>query len=129
MEGRSGKPRYGHLFACISQDVERYTVQVRLYNQANRQNGAHGEKWADTFAMASMSVAALAAELSIPQARIKTEILMQKMTAGTRHWHLTAFHPSDVNVTTIRRCYGTDLSKSEPLVRRDASRGAVLGTR
>jgi len=32
--------------------------------------------------MASMLVAALAAELSIPQARIKTEILMQKMTDG-----------------------------------------------
>jgi len=35
--------------------------------------------------MASLMVEALAAEFSIPQARIKIELRMNKMTGGTRH--------------------------------------------
>ena len=85
VEEGSGKPTYTHLFACISEEEDGYTVRVRLYNQMKQQNGAHGEEIADTLETASMLIAALVAEFSIPQDCIKIEILMQKMTDGTRH--------------------------------------------
>jgi hypothetical protein len=85
VESESGESRYTHLFARISEDEDGYTVQVRLYNQGNPENSAQGEEVANSLETASMLVAALAAEFSIPEARIKIEIWMQKMTDGTRH--------------------------------------------
>jgi len=87
VEASSGESRYTHLFARISEEEEDegYTVQVSLYNPAKQQNRAQGEEIADTLETASMLIAALAAEFSIPQARIKIEILMQKVADGTRH--------------------------------------------
>jgi hypothetical protein len=73
------------LFASISEEDGSYTVQVRLYDQAKPGSGAWGEETAGSIEAASVWVGALAAEFSIPQARIKIEIRMNNMTSGTRH--------------------------------------------
>jgi hypothetical protein len=70
LEERSGKSSYRRLFACISEEDDGYTVRVRLYDQT-QQNRAHGEEIANALETASMLIAALAAEFSIPQACIK----------------------------------------------------------
>ena len=85
VESESGGSRYTHLSVSICEEEDGYTVQVRLYNQARLENAAWGEEIADSLETASMLVAALAAEFSIPQAHIKIEIRMHKMTDGTRH--------------------------------------------
>ena len=76
---------YTDLFASISEEDEGYTVQVRLYDQTKPENAAWGEEVTDSVESASMLVGALAAEFSIPQARIKIEIRMNNMRHGTRH--------------------------------------------
>jgi hypothetical protein len=68
LEERSGKSSYRRLFVCEEDDG--YTVRVRLYDQT-QQNSAHGEEIADALETASMLIAVLAAEFSIPQACIK----------------------------------------------------------
>ena len=73
------------LFASISEEDDGYTVQVRLYDPTKPENAAWGEEVTDSVETASMLVAALATEFSIPQARIKIEIRMNRMTDGTRH--------------------------------------------
>jgi hypothetical protein len=73
------------LFASISEEDDGYAVQVRLYDRARPENGAWGEEIADSIEIASMLVGALAADFSIPQARIKIEIRMNNMRDGTRH--------------------------------------------
>jgi len=74
------------MFASISEEVEGgYTVQVRLYNQTKPENAAWGEEIADSLETASTLVAALAAEFSIPQARIKIDIRMHNIRDGTQH--------------------------------------------
>jgi hypothetical protein len=84
-ESDSGAFRYTHLSASISEDDDGFTVQVRLYNQLTPDNTAWGEEIADSLETASMLVAALAAEFSIPQERIKIEMRMQNLADGTRH--------------------------------------------
>ena len=73
------------LFASISEEDGGYTVQVRLYDRAKPDNAAWGEEIADSVETASMLVGALAAEFSIPQARIEIEIRMSNLASGTRH--------------------------------------------
>ena len=73
------------LFASISEEDDGYAVQVRLYDHARPENAAWGEEIADSVETASMMVGALAADFSIPQARIKIAIRMNNMTNGTRH--------------------------------------------
>ena len=85
VESEPGGTRYTHLSASISEEEDGYIVQVRLHNRAKPENAAWGEEIADSLETASMLVAALAAEFSIPQARIKIEIRMHKMTDGTQH--------------------------------------------
>ena len=77
--------RFTDLFASISEEDDSYTVQVRLYDRTKPDNAAWGEEIADSVETASMLVGALAAEFSIPQARIEIEIRMNNMTSGTRH--------------------------------------------
>jgi hypothetical protein len=79
------RSRFTDLFASISEEDDGYTVQVRLYDEATPENAAWGEEIADSIETASMLVGALAAEFSIPEARIKIEIRMNNMTDGTRH--------------------------------------------
>jgi hypothetical protein len=76
---------YTHLFVCISEEEDGYTVQIRLYNQAGPENAAWGEEIADSLEMASSLVAAVAAEFSIPQEHIKIEIRMDNLADGTHH--------------------------------------------
>jgi hypothetical protein len=78
-------PHFTDLFASISEEDDGYAVQVKLYDQTRPENAAWGEEMADSVETASMLVGALAAEFSIPQARIKIEIRMNNMTNGTRH--------------------------------------------
>lgn len=75
---------YTHLFASIREEEDGYTVEVRLYSRSKQQS-AHGEEIADTLEMASMWIAAIANKFSISQTFIKIEILMQRVTVGTRH--------------------------------------------
>lgn len=79
--------RFTDLFASISEEDDGYgyTVQVRLYDRTKPDNAAWGEEMADSVETASMLVGALAAEFSIPQARIQIEMRMNNMTSGTRH--------------------------------------------
>ena len=77
--------RFTDLFASISEEDDGYTVQVRLYDHARPENAVWGEETADSVETASILVGALAAEFSIPQARIQIEIRMNNLTNGTRH--------------------------------------------
>jgi hypothetical protein len=85
VECESGGSRYTHLSASIGQEEDGYTVQVRLYNRARPENVAWGEEIADSLETASMLVAAVAAEFSIPQEHIKIEMRMNNTTDGTLH--------------------------------------------
>jgi len=86
VENASGASRYTHLFACICEEEDcYYTVQVRLSHEENRKNSAWGEEIADSLETASMLIAAVAAEFSISQARIKIEIRLHDLAAGMRH--------------------------------------------
>jgi hypothetical protein len=83
--GSEVNEHYTDLFASISEEEEGYAVQVRLYDDARPESAAWGEEVADSIETASMLVGDLAAEFSIPRARIKIEIRMNNMTNGTRH--------------------------------------------
>jgi hypothetical protein len=85
VQSESDEPHFTDLFASISEEDEGYSVLVRLYDDARPENAAWGEEIADSVETASMLVEALAAEFSIPQARIKIEIRMSNLTTGTRH--------------------------------------------
>jgi hypothetical protein len=84
-EGKSGKSRYTKLFACISEEEDGYTVEVRLFDETKPESSAWGEELVDSFETASELVAALAGEFSIGQAGIEIEIRMHNHKHGTRH--------------------------------------------
>ena len=84
-ESKSGKSRYTRLFACISEEEDCHTVQVRLSNETKPEDSAWGEEIVDSFETASELVAALAGEFSIVQTCIKIEIRMHNHKHGTRH--------------------------------------------
>ncbi len=84
-ESKSGKSRYTRLFACISEEEDCYTVQVRLSNETKPEDSAWGEEIVDSFETASELVAALAGEFSIGQAGIEIELRMHNHKHGTRH--------------------------------------------
>jgi hypothetical protein len=67
-ESKSGKSRYTRLFACISEEEDCYTVQVRLSNETKPEDSVWGEEIVDSFETASELVAVLAGEFSIVQA-------------------------------------------------------------
>ena len=77
--------RYTDLFVCICEEDGGFTVQARLYDRGAPRHTAWGEEIADSFEAASTLVAVLAAEFSIPQARIKIEVRMHTIANGTRH--------------------------------------------
>jgi len=85
VESDSGESHYTDLFASISEDEDGYTLQVRLCNEMRPEDAAWGEEVAETLETAALLIAALAAEFSIPQARIKIKIRMNNVTRGTRH--------------------------------------------
>jgi len=85
MQSGKNETRYTNLFACISEEEDSYTIQLRLYNQIAPENAAWGEEITDSLETASMLVGALAAEFSITPARIKIEFRMRDPKGGTRH--------------------------------------------
>ena len=76
---------YTNLFARIIEEDGGYKVQVKLTNRGAPEQGAWGEELAESFETASVMIAALATEFSIPQAAITIQIRMQRLAAGTRH--------------------------------------------
>jgi hypothetical protein len=85
VESEIGTSAYTHLFACVTEEDGSFSVQVRLSNTVKGGNTAWGEEVTDCFETASMLIAALAAEFSIPTERIRIEIRMHNSTDGTRH--------------------------------------------
>jgi hypothetical protein len=87
VESPKGGSHYTHLFARISEEDgdDGFTVQIKLYNKVTPGNAAWGEEMADCLETASMLVAALAAEFSIPTECIEIELRMHKPEDGTRH--------------------------------------------
>ena len=77
--------RFTDLFASISEEDGGYTVQIRLYDRTEPDSAAWGEEIADSVETASMLVGAVAAEFSIPEARVEIEIRMNNLSSGTRH--------------------------------------------
>src|SRR5690348_3101147 len=65
--------RFTDLFVSISEEDEGYTVQIRLYDRSKPDSAAWGEEIADSVETASMLIAALATEFSIPEAHIEIE--------------------------------------------------------
>ena len=85
VKAKSAGSPYSHLFAWISEEDEGFAVQVRLHDEAKPQASAWGEEIADSLEAASLMVAKLASEFSIPQRHIKIEIRTNDMTNGTQH--------------------------------------------
>lgn len=85
MEAERNPRRYTHLFARISEEEDGYTILVRLHHEVKPRNAAWGEEIADSLETASMLVAALAAEFSIPESRIEIEVQMNDVKSGVLH--------------------------------------------
>jgi hypothetical protein len=77
--------RFTSLFACIIEEDDGYTVQVKLTKPAHPESGAWGEEAADSFEAASAMITTLAAEFSIPQAGISIQLRLKRLSDGTRH--------------------------------------------
>lgn len=77
--------RYTHLSACVSEEDDGFTVQVRLYDEAKPEKGVWGEETARSIEAASVMLGELAATYSIPQARINIRLRMTRPRDGTRH--------------------------------------------
>jgi len=75
-ETPAGKSHYTRLFACISEEEDGYTVQVRLSNEKRPEDIAWDEEIVDSFETASELVSALAGEFSIAQAGMVIKIRM-----------------------------------------------------
>ena len=82
---RSGASRYTHLSAYVSEEDGCFTVQVRLYDEAQPENGAWGEETAESIEAASEMLEQVAATYAIPQACIKIRVRMANPREGTRH--------------------------------------------
>jgi hypothetical protein len=82
---RGNAPRYTHLSACVSQEDGCFTVQVRLYDEAQPKKGIWGEEIADSIETASALLKVLAEAYSIPQDRIKIRMQMDNASEATRH--------------------------------------------
>jgi hypothetical protein len=85
VEADEGSSAYTDLFACITEEDGSFTVQIRLSHKGKAGNTAWGEEVTDCFDAASMLIAALAAEFSIPRERIEIEIRMDNTRESTRH--------------------------------------------
>jgi len=82
---QAAEREFTNLFACISEEEDGYTIQIRLSHRDMPGNSAWGEELADCFETASMLVSALADKFSIQQAGIRIEIRMQRTADGTLH--------------------------------------------
>jgi hypothetical protein len=85
ISGKSAAVRFTHLVACINQEEDGYTINVKLYNDTKPRNTAWGEEITDSVETASRLIGALAEQFSIPQSCIEIEMQMDDLKAGTRH--------------------------------------------
>jgi hypothetical protein len=82
---RRGSTRFTHLAASVSEEDGSFTVQVRLYHEAEPENRAWAEEIADSFETASAMLGDLAAAYSIPQTHIEIILRLENSRDGTRH--------------------------------------------
>ena len=85
LEINRGAAAYTHLFACIIEDDDGFTVQVRLYNNQGAEDAAWGEEVADCIESAAELIAGLAARFMISPKRIEIEWRTADLTGTTRH--------------------------------------------
>jgi hypothetical protein len=85
MRSRGSPTRFTHLAACVSEEEDGFTVQVRLYHEAKPENCAWGEETANSFETASAMLGDLAASFAIPQSHVKISVRMANSRDATRH--------------------------------------------
>ena len=83
----SGLRGFTHLSARITEEDDRFVVQVKLHNtNISAQEGtAWGEEVAGSIESAAEMIAVLAKRYSITQDRIKLDIRMEDIAENTRH--------------------------------------------
>ena len=82
---RRGLNRFTHLAASVSEEDGSFTVQVRLYHEAEPENRAWAEEIADSFEAASDMLGDLAAAYAIPQTHVEITLRLENARDGTRH--------------------------------------------
>jgi hypothetical protein len=85
IRARRGLKRFTHLAASVSQEDGSFTVQVRLYHEAEPENRAWAEEVADSFEEASDMLGDLAAAYAIPQTHVEITLRLENSQDGTRH--------------------------------------------
>jgi hypothetical protein len=85
LASRGSKGGFTRLHAHIVEENGAFTVRVRMLNHLRDSESAWGEEVAPTFDLASMMIASLACEFSIPQNGISLKIVMAHFKDGTIH--------------------------------------------
>jgi hypothetical protein len=85
LSSRGAKSAFTRLHAHILEENGAFTVRVRMLNHLRASDSAWGEDVAPTFDLASMMIATLACEFSIPQNCISLKIIMARFKDGTIH--------------------------------------------
>ena len=85
IESELDESSFTSLFACICEEEDGYTIQLRLLNEAQPQYNVWGEEIADSFEAAATLISSVAAQFSISQERIRIQIRMLDITEGARH--------------------------------------------
>jgi hypothetical protein len=81
----STEPAFSNLKAWIVEEERSFTVSIRMYSSSWKQDRAWGEEIAPSIEIASEMISGLAARYAIPQDGITIELVMKKISDGTRH--------------------------------------------
>jgi hypothetical protein len=76
---------FTRLHAHIVEEDGAFTVRVRMLNHLDQKQSCWGEEIAATFDEASLMIASLASNFSIPQNCISIKIVMLRFKDGTIH--------------------------------------------
>jgi hypothetical protein len=76
---------FTRLHAHIVEEEGAFTVRVRMLNHLNQGQSCWGEEIAQTFDEASLMIASLASNFSIPQNCVSIKIVMLRFKDGTIH--------------------------------------------
>ena len=76
---------FTRLHAHIVEEDGAFTVRVRMLNHLDQKRSCWGEEIAATFDEASLMIASLASNFSIPQNCISIKIVMLRFKDGTIH--------------------------------------------